>query len=96
MIVISNSKEEVEVGPQPIVEEQLQLVSMLKPMEEEELQQPIIQEQRQLLPTSRHVEEKELQQPMNNGEVFFQICFEGPISSIILQRPRSRTRTMLK
>jgi hypothetical protein len=38
VIVISDSKEEVEVGPQPIVEEQLQSVFALKPMEEEELQ----------------------------------------------------------
>jgi hypothetical protein len=43
------------------------------------------------------VEEKELQQPLNNGEVFLQKLFEkGPISSIIPQRPRSGTRTMMK
>jgi hypothetical protein len=36
--------EEVEVRPQPTVEEQLQLVSTLRPMEEEELQQHVVQE----------------------------------------------------
>jgi hypothetical protein len=38
VIVISNSKEEVEVGPQLVVEEQLQSISTLRPMEKEELQ----------------------------------------------------------
>jgi hypothetical protein len=38
VIVISDSKEEAKVGPQPIVEEQLQSIFALKPMEEDELQ----------------------------------------------------------
>jgi hypothetical protein len=43
------------------------------------------------------VEEKELHQPMSSGEAFLQKLFEnGPISNIILQRPRSRTRIMMK
>jgi hypothetical protein len=43
------------------------------------------------------VEEKELKQPMNSGEAFLQELFEeGPISNIIPQCPRSRTKTMMK
>jgi len=34
----------VEIGPQPIVEEQLQLVFASRLVEEEELQQPIVKE----------------------------------------------------
>jgi hypothetical protein len=37
VIIILDSKEEVEMGPQPIVEEQLQLVFASRPMEGEEL-----------------------------------------------------------
>jgi hypothetical protein len=50
----------VEIRPQLVIEEQLQLVSTSRPMEEKELQQPLIEEQPQLVPTSRHVEEEEL------------------------------------
>jgi hypothetical protein len=43
------------------------------------------------------MEEKKLWQLMNSGKVFFQEFFEkGPISSIIPQRPRLGTRTMMK
>jgi hypothetical protein len=44
VIIILDLEEEVEVRPQPTVEEQLQLVSTLRPMEEEELQQHVVQE----------------------------------------------------
>jgi hypothetical protein len=39
VIVISNSEEEVEILPQPVVEEQLEQVPTPRPVEEEELQQ---------------------------------------------------------
>ncbi len=42
--VILDLEEEVEIGPQPIVEEQLQLVFASRLVEEEELQQPIVKE----------------------------------------------------
>ncbi len=43
------------------------------------------------------MEEKELQQPMKCGEASLQELFQkGPISNIIPQCPRSRTRTMMK
>jgi hypothetical protein len=57
----------VEVGLQPVVEEQLQSFFTLKPMKEEELQQPIVQEQPQPILASRPMEEKELQQPMSRS-----------------------------
>ncbi len=44
VIVISNSKEEVEVGPQLVIEEQLQSIFALRLMEEEELRQPVSNE----------------------------------------------------
>jgi hypothetical protein len=44
VIVISNSKEEVEVGPQLVIEEQLQSIFALRLMEEEELRQHVVQE----------------------------------------------------
>jgi hypothetical protein len=43
VIVISNSKEEVEIIPKPIVEEQLEQVFASRPMEEE-LQQPVVED----------------------------------------------------
>ncbi len=74
VIVISNSEEEVEVGPQLVVWEQ---------------PQPVLE--------SILVEKKELKQPISSGKVFLQEVFKkGPISNIILQCPRSRTRTMMK
>jgi hypothetical protein len=43
------------------------------------------------------LEEKKLQQLMSSGNAFLQELFEKrPISNIIPQRPRSRTRTMMK
>jgi hypothetical protein len=60
----------VEIGPQLVIEEQLQSISASRPVEEEELQQPIVEEQLQLVHVSRLVEEKELQQPVSNGEIF--------------------------
>jgi hypothetical protein len=43
------------------------------------------------------VEEKELKQPVSNGEAFIQELFEeGPISNIILECPKSGTKTMMK
>jgi hypothetical protein len=43
------------------------------------------------------VEEKKLQQPVSSGKGFLQELFEErPISNIILQHPRSETRTMMK
>ncbi len=49
VIIISNLEEEVEVRPQPTVEEQLQLVSTLRPMEEEELQHVVQNNHNQFL-----------------------------------------------
>jgi hypothetical protein len=34
VIVISNLEEQVEIGPQPVIEEQLQTISPLGPMED--------------------------------------------------------------
>jgi hypothetical protein len=97
VIVISDSKEEVEIRPQPIIEEISQLVLASRSMEEGELQQPVVEEQPQLVLVPKHVEEKELQQPMRSGEAFLQELFKkGPISNIIFQRPRLRTRTIMK
>jgi hypothetical protein len=43
------------------------------------------------------MEEKELQQPVSSGNAFLHELFkEGLDSSIIPQRPRSRTRTIMK
>jgi hypothetical protein len=96
VIVILDSKEKVKVGPQLVVEEQLQSIFVLKPMEEEKLQL-VVYEQPQPIPTLRPMEEKKLQQLVSSGEVFFQELFEErPISSIIPQRLKSRTRTMMK
>jgi len=67
-------------------------------MEEEELQQqqPIVKEQPQLVLASRLVEEKKLQH-VTNGEKFLQEFFEKThVSNIILQHPRSKTKTMVK
>jgi cell division protein FtsX len=72
VIVISNSKEKVEIRPQPVVEEISQSIHVLRPMEEVKLQQHVIEEQPQLIPILRLVEEKKLQKPMNNGEAFLQ------------------------
>jgi hypothetical protein len=68
-------------------------------MEEEELQQqqPIVKEQPQLVLASRLVEEKKLQQHVTSGEKFLQEFFEKThVSNIILQHPRSKTKTMVK
>jgi hypothetical protein len=70
VIVISNSKEEVEIKPQHVVEENSKLVPTLRFVEEGKLQQPIVEEQPQLFLVLRHVEEKELQQLVNNGKAF--------------------------
>jgi hypothetical protein len=69
VIVISDLEEDMQVGIQLVVEEQLQLVFALRLVEEEELQQPVVQEQPQPIFASRHVEEKELQL-VSSGEVF--------------------------
>ncbi len=47
VIVISNLEEEVEVGSQPVIQEQLQSIFVLRLVEEKELQQPVVQEQPQ-------------------------------------------------
>ncbi len=44
VIIILDSKEEMEIRPQPIVDEQLQLVFALRLVEEGELQQPVVEE----------------------------------------------------
>jgi hypothetical protein len=61
------------------------------------LQQPIVEEQPQPILASRFVEKKKLQQHVTNGEEFFQeFIKEKHFSNIILQHPRSKTRTMVK
>jgi hypothetical protein len=47
VIVISNLEEEVEVGSQPVIQEQLQSIFVLRLVEEKELQQHVVQEQPQ-------------------------------------------------
>jgi hypothetical protein len=44
VIIISNLKEEVEIEPQHVIEEQLQIIFTLGPVEEEELQQLVAKE----------------------------------------------------
>jgi hypothetical protein len=75
VIVIFYSKEEMEVGPHPVIEEQSQSVFVLRLMEKEELQQLVVQEQPQSVLASRLVEEEELQQHVSIGQVFFQELF---------------------
>ncbi len=64
--------------------------------------QSIVEEQLEPILASRPMEEEELQQlvveePMSNEEEFLQELFEErPVCSIIPQRPRSRTKTMMK
>jgi hypothetical protein len=68
-----------------------------RPMEEGELQQPVVEKQPQPVPALKHVEAKKLQRLVSNREEFLQELFEErPISSIIPQHPRSKTRTMMK
>ncbi len=82
---------------QPIIEEQLQWVLTSRLVEEEELQQPIVEEQPQPILALRLVEEKKLQQHVTSGEEFLQEFFEERhVSNIILQHPRSKTKTMVK
>jgi hypothetical protein len=51
--------------------------------------QHVVKKQPQLVHVPRPMEEKELQQLMSRGKSFIQKLFEeGPISSIIPQRPR--------
>ncbi len=45
VIVILDSKEEVEILPQFVVEEQIEQFYASRPMEEEELQQDVVEEQ---------------------------------------------------
>jgi hypothetical protein len=64
-------------------------------VEEEELQQPIVEEQPQPILALRLVEEKKLQH-VTSGEEFLQEFFEERhVSNIILQHPRSKTKTMV-
>jgi hypothetical protein len=87
----------VEIRLQFVVEEQPQLVPTSTPTAKKELQQPFVEGQPQLVHASRLVEEKELQQLVSSGEEFLQELFEKrPISNIIPQCPKSRTKTMVK
>jgi hypothetical protein len=59
--------------------------------------QSIVQEQPKPVPESKFLKGKELHQPLNSGEEFLQELFEdGPISNIIPQHSRLRTRIMMK
>jgi len=58
----------MEIRPQPIVEEQLQLVfAPLRPVEKEELQQSVVEEQPQPIFAWTLMEEKKLRQLVSNG-----------------------------
>jgi hypothetical protein len=74
----------VEIRPQLVIEEQLQSIFALRPMEQGELQQPIVEEQPQLVPTSRPMQEKKLQQLVSNGKKFLQELFEERLVSNII------------
>ncbi len=50
----------MEIGPQLVIEGQLQSIFRSRPMEDEELQQPIVEQQLQLVHASRHAKEKKL------------------------------------